>query len=90
LKAVKLAQVEERKKGKFTGRENALSRHEISLVHPIRVQRAGTLFHYEDIGDLLDSLVADPMLAVLGWDHLYKCIQALNLLSILRPSVELP
>jgi len=31
--------------------------------------------------------MADPALAVRGWDHLYKCIQALNLLGISWPSV---
>jgi len=42
---------------------------------------------YEDIGERLDSIMADPALAVCGWDHLYKCIQALNLLGISQPSV---
>jgi len=35
----------------------------------------------------LDSIMADPALAVYGWDCLYKCIQALNLLGISQPSV---
>jgi len=42
---------------------------------------------YEEIGERLDSIMADPALAVRGWDHLYKRIQALNLLGIPRPSV---
>jgi len=42
---------------------------------------------YEDIGERLDSIMADPALAVRGLDQLYKCIQALNLLGISRPSV---
>jgi len=37
---------------------------------------------YEDISEQLDSIMADPALAVQGQDHLYKCIQALNLLGI--------
>jgi len=31
--------------------------------------------------------MANPALAVRGWDRLYKCIQALNLLGISWPSV---
>jgi len=42
---------------------------------------------YEDIGEWLDSIMADPALAVHGWDCLYKRIQALNLLGISQPSV---
>jgi len=42
---------------------------------------------YEDIGERLDSIMADPSLAVRGRDRLYKRIQALNLLGISRPSV---
>jgi len=42
---------------------------------------------YEDIGEQLDSIMADLALAVRGQDCLYKCIQALNLLGISRPSV---
>jgi len=42
---------------------------------------------YEDIGERLDSIMADPALAVRGRDHLYKRIQALNLLGISQPSV---
>jgi len=42
---------------------------------------------YEEIGERLDSIMADPALAVRGHDRLYKCIQALNLLGISRPSV---
>jgi len=45
----------------------------------------GTVYEivpYEDIGGRLDSIMADPVLAVRGWDRLYKCIQALNLLGI--------
>jgi len=42
---------------------------------------------YEEIGQLLDSIMADPVLAVRGQDHLYKRIQALNLLGISQPSV---
>jgi len=42
---------------------------------------------YEDIGEQLDSIMADPALAVCGRDRLYKQIQALNLLGISWPSV---
>jgi len=42
---------------------------------------------YEEIGEQLDSIMADPALAVRGSDHLYKHIQALNLLGISQPSV---
>jgi len=42
---------------------------------------------YEEIGERLDSIMADPALAVRGQDCLYKCIQALNLLGISWPSV---
>jgi len=42
---------------------------------------------YEDIGEQLDSIMANPALAIRGQDHLYKFIQALNLLGISRPSV---
>jgi len=42
---------------------------------------------YEDIGEQLDSIMADPALAVRGQDRLYKHIQALNLLGISWPSV---
>jgi len=42
---------------------------------------------YKDISEQLDSIMADPVLAVHGWDCLYKCIQALNLLGISQPSV---
>jgi len=42
---------------------------------------------YEDIGEQLDSIMANPALAVCGRDHLYKQIQALNLLGISWPSV---
>jgi len=42
---------------------------------------------YEDIGERLDSIMADPALAVCRQDRLYKCIQALNLLGISWPSV---
>jgi len=42
---------------------------------------------YEEIGERLDSIMADPALAVRGCDRLYKQIQALNLLGISRPSV---
>jgi len=42
---------------------------------------------YEDIGERLDSIMADPALAVRGRDRLYKRIQALNLLGISRTSV---
>jgi len=42
---------------------------------------------YEDISKWLDSIMADPELAVQGRDCLYKCIQALNLLGISRASV---
>jgi len=42
---------------------------------------------YEDIGERLDSIMADPALAVPGRDRLYKLIQALNLLGISRTSV---
>jgi len=50
----------------------------------------GTIYEivpYEDIGERLDTIMADLMLAVRGWDCLYKCIQALNLLGISWPSV---
>jgi len=50
----------------------------------------GTVYEilpYKDIGGRLDSIMADPALAVQGHDCLYKCIQALNLLGISRPSV---
>jgi len=40
---------------------------------------------YEDIGEWLDSIMADPVLAFQGQDCLYKCIQALNLLGISWP-----
>jgi len=42
---------------------------------------------YEEIGERLDSIMADLVLAVRGRDRLYKQIQALNLLGISRPSV---
>jgi len=42
---------------------------------------------YEDIGEQLDSIMADPALAVRGHDRLYKRIQALNLLGISWTSV---
>jgi len=42
---------------------------------------------YEDIGEQLDSIMANPVLAVHGQDCLYKHIQALNLLGISWPSV---
>jgi len=42
---------------------------------------------YEEIGERLDSIMADPALAVRGRDLLYKRIQALNLLGISQPSV---
>jgi len=42
---------------------------------------------YEDIGEQLDSIMANPALAVRGCDRLYKRIQALNLLGISWPSV---
>jgi len=42
---------------------------------------------YEDIGERLDSIMADLALAVHGQDCLYKRIQALNLLDISWPSV---
>jgi len=45
----------------------------------------GTVYEiipYEDIGERLDSIMADPALAVRGQDHLYKRIQALNLLRL--------
>jgi len=42
---------------------------------------------YEDIGEQLDSIMANPALAVHGHDRLYKRIQALNLLGISQPSV---
>jgi len=42
---------------------------------------------YENIGEWLDSIMADPLLSVCGQDHLYKHIQALNLLGISYPSV---
>jgi len=42
---------------------------------------------YEEIGEQLDSIMADLALAIRGQDHLYKRIQALNLLGISRPSV---
>jgi len=43
---------------------------------------------YEDIGEQLDSIMADLALAVRGQDCLYKRIQALNmLLGISQPSV---
>jgi len=45
---------------------------------------------YEDIGEQLDTIMANPSLAVCGRDHLYKCIQALNLLGISRPSDGVP
>jgi len=41
----------------------------------------------EEIGEQLDSIMANPALAVCGQDCLYKCIQALNLLGISWPSV---
>jgi len=50
----------------------------------------GTVYEivpYEEIGGRLDSIMADPALAVRGRDRLYKCIQALNLLGISSPSV---
>jgi len=50
----------------------------------------GTIYEivpYEDIGERLASIMADPALAVRGRDCLYKHIQALNLLGISWPSV---
>jgi len=41
----------------------------------------------KDIGEWLDSIMADPSLAVRSQDCLYKCIQVLNLLGISQPSV---
>jgi len=42
---------------------------------------------YEDTLEQLYSIMADLVLAVHCHDHLYKCIQALNLLGISWPSV---
>jgi len=56
----------------------------------IRFANKDTIYEivpYEDIGERLDSIMADPALAVRGWDCLYKHIQALNLLGISWPSV---
>jgi hypothetical protein len=50
----------------------------------------GTVYEivpYEDIGEQLESIMANPALAIHGRDCLYKCIQALNLLGISQPSV---
>jgi len=49
----------------------------------------GTVYEivsYEDIGEQLDSIMADQALAVCRWDRLFKRIQALNLLGISQPS----
>jgi len=56
----------------------------------ITFSNKGTIYEiipYEEIGGRLDSIMADPALAVRGWDCLYKRIQALNLLGISWPSV---
>jgi len=45
------------------------------------------IFPYEEIGERLDSIMADLALAVRSHDCLYKQIQALNLLGISWPSV---
>jgi len=42
---------------------------------------------FEDIDEKLNQLMANLVLAVCGWDRLYKRIQALNLLGISQPSV---
>jgi len=50
----------------------------------------GTIYEivpYKDIWEQLDSIMADPALAVHGQDCLYKHIQALNLLGFSWPSV---
>jgi len=56
----------------------------------ITFSNKGTVYEiipYEEIGERLDSIMADSALAVCGRDHLYKQIQALNLLGISWPSV---
>jgi len=56
----------------------------------ITYSNKGTVYEivpYEEIGERLDSIMADPALAVRGHDRLYKQIQALNLLGISWPSV---
>jgi len=55
----------------------------------ITFSNKGTVYEivpYEEIGGRLDSIMADPALAVRGQDRLYKHIQALNLLGISWPS----
>jgi len=62
----------------------------IDLSSKITFTNKGTTYEiipYEDISEWLDSNMADPSLAVLGCDRLYKHIQALNLLGIFQPSV---
>jgi len=56
----------------------------------VTLTNKGTVYKivpYEDIGEQLDFIMADPALAICGHDCLYKCIQALNLLGISWPSV---
>jgi len=56
----------------------------------ITFSNKGTVYEiipYKHIGGRLDSIMADPALAVCGWECLYKCIQALKLLGISWPSV---
>jgi len=56
----------------------------------ITFSNKGTVYEivpYKHIGEQLDSIMADPVLAVHGQDRLYKLIQALNLLGISWPSV---
>jgi len=55
------------------------------LLLPIKTPH---IVPYEDIGERLDSIMADLALAVCRQDHLYKHIQALNLLlGISQPFV---
>jgi len=60
----------------------------IETSRKITFSNKGTIYEiipYEDIGGRLDSIMANPALAV--WDRLYNHIQALNLLGISWPSV---
>jgi len=62
----------------------------LEMSGKITFTNKGTVYEiipYEDIGERLDSIMADPALAVRGQDRLYKQIQALNLLGISWPSV---
>jgi len=62
----------------------------LEMSGKIMFTNKGTVYEivpYEEIGGRLDSIMANPALAVRGRDCLYKQFQALNLLGISQPSV---